>query len=41
MKLKKINATLSLLTTLTLFVHIGFTTYAFLMFFYNERMSAE
>ena len=38
MKLKKINAALSLLTTLTLFVHIGFTTYAFLTFFYNETL---
>lgn len=41
MKLKKINAALSLLTTLTLFVNIGFATYAFLTFFYNETMSAE
>ncbi len=35
MKLKKINAILSLFTTLALFVHIGYTSYAYLTFYYN------
>ncbi len=38
MKLKKINAVLSLLTTLALLVHIGYTVFAYLTFYYNPSL---
>ncbi len=38
MKLKKINAVLSLLTTLTLLIHLGYTIYAYLAFYYNPDL---
>ncbi len=38
MKVKKINAVLSLFTTLALFVHVGYTAYAYLTFYYNPLL---
>ena len=38
MGLKKINAVLSLLTIPALFVHVGYTVYAYLTFYYNPGL---
>ena len=38
MKIKKINAGLSLLSTLALLVHLGYTVYAYLTFYYNPTL---
>ena len=38
MKLKKINAALSLLTVLAMLLHIGYTVYAYLAFYYNPGL---
>ncbi len=38
MKIKKINALLSLLTTLALLVHIGYQSYAYLTMYYNPQL---
>lgn len=38
MKLKKINAALSLATALAMLVHIGYTVYAYLAFYYNPGL---
>ena len=38
MKLKKINARLSLLTSLAVFVHVGYTAFAYLAFYYNPLL---
>ena len=35
MKVKKFNAVLSLMTTLAIFIHVGYTAYAYLTFYYN------
>ena len=39
MKLKKINAVLALLTTLTLLSHIGYNTYVYISLNYDETMA--
>lgn len=38
MKLKKCNAALGLLTILALFVHIGYSVFAYLTFYYNPTV---
>ena len=38
MKIKKLNAALSLLTVLALLVHVGYTVYAYLAFYYNPTL---
>ena len=38
MKVKKINAILSLLTVAALFVHIGYTVFAYLTLYYNPTL---
>ena len=38
MKLKKLSAILGLLSMVTLLVHIGYTAYSYLMFFYNPGL---
>ena len=38
MKLKKINATLGLVSIATMLVHIGYTDYAYLAFYYNPTL---
>ena len=38
MKIKKINAVLGLLTAVALLVHIGYTAYAYLAFYYNPAL---
>ena len=38
MKIKKFNAVLSLLTTLAIFIHVGYTAYAYLTFYYNPLL---
>ncbi len=38
MKIKKINAVLSLLTTAAVFIHVGYTAYAYLTFYYNPLL---
>ncbi len=38
MKLKKINAVISLLTILFILVHIGYNTYCYLTFYYNATL---
>ena len=38
MKLKKTNAVLGLLSALALLVHVGYTVYAYLAFFYNPTL---
>ncbi len=40
MKVKKFNAALSLLTALALFVHVGYTAYAYLTFYYNPLLKS-
>lgn len=37
MKLKKVNAATALLSTLLLFLHIGYSAYAYLTFYYNPQ----
>ena len=38
MRIKKINAALSLLATLALLIHIGYTVYAYLAFYYDPAL---
>ncbi len=38
MRLKKINAALSLVTSLAMLLHIGYTVYAYLAFYYNPGL---
>lgn len=38
MKLKKINAVLSLMTILTLLIHVGYTVFAYMTFYYNPGL---
>ena len=38
MKLKKINAALGLISIVTMLVHIGYTDYAYLAFYYNPML---
>ena len=38
MKLKKVNAVLSLLSVLTLMIHVGYSTFAYLTFYYNPTL---
>ena len=38
MKLKKINAALGLISIVTMLVHIGYTDYAYLAFYYNPTL---
>lgn len=38
MKLKKINAVLSLLAAVTLLIHIGYSIYAYLTYYYNPGL---
>ena len=38
MKLKKINAVLSILSMLALLVHVGYSSYAYLTFYYNPTL---
>ncbi|MCR4963946.1 MAG: hypothetical protein K6B40_08780 [Firmicutes bacterium] len=38
MKLKKINAVLSLLAVLTLLIHIGYSAFAYFTFYYNPAL---
>lgn len=38
MKLKKVNAATALLSMLLLFLHIGYSSYAYLTFYYNPQM---
>ena len=38
MKLKKINAALGLVSIVTMLVHIGYTDYAYLAFYYNPTL---
>ena len=39
MKLKKCNAALSLLTSLLLLLHLGYSVYAYLTFYYNPALT--
>ena len=39
MKLKKLNAALSLLTVLLLLAHLGYSVYAYLTFYYNPGLT--
>ena len=38
MKMKKINAALGLLSIAAMLVHIGYTVFAYLKFYYNESL---
>ena len=38
MRLKKFNAVLSLLAILTLLIHVGYSTFAYLTFYYNPTL---
>ena len=38
MKLKKLNAVLGLLSVLTLMIHVGYTVFAYLTFYYNPAL---
>ena len=40
MKLKKINAALGLISLVTMLVHIGYTDYVNLAFYYTRRSSS-
>ena len=38
MKLKKLNAVLSLLSVLALLIHVGYSTFAYITFYYNPTL---